>query len=241
MHPTYTDLRDPAAQAAALPPKATSSEHDDPFARYREFIDIADPLVDVGWCIIPAASGAVESFGRHELMVVIGGAIALEQAGMSTILEAGESCVIPKGASFTWSVVDSAKLAFMSYFPEETSGSAEIIVLDPEVELSPSGSPLAELLLSETPSCRNNTAYATPTRHWSVGVWDSTPYHRAPMVYGHYELMHILEGSVCITDDQGRSTTFGPDSVFLVPKNAKCSWLSTEHVRKVWGILRIPS
>lgn len=239
MHPTYTDLRALASNATAAEFRPSCAEAEASFA-HRNFIEVKDPVVDIGWSVAAAGSGRVEKFGQHELVIVLDGEIAFQTSRNEILLRAGQSLVIPKGASFQWNVSNRVTFAFMRYHPEEAETS-DLVFLDPNVPLSPSGSPLAELLLSETPSCRNNTLYATPTRHWSAGIWDSTPYHRKPMTYAHYEVMHILEGSVCITDDQGRATTFGPDSVLLVPKGAKCSWLSEKHVRKVWGILRIPS
>ncbi|MFC1457113.1 cupin domain-containing protein [Microvirga arabica] len=240
MYPTYTDLR------ASAPNASTIAQNDpvngaDPFAPFRQSLAIDDPNLDVGWCLLPAGEGVADDAPQHELLVVLDGEINIEGREGGASLRAGCSLIVPKGGSFRWSVGDQAKLVFMRYLAEDAQGGAGLVFVDPKVPLSPSGSPAAELLLSDTPSCRNNTLYATPSRHWSAGVWDSTPYHRAPMVYGHYELMHILEGSVRITDDQGRATTFEQDSIFLVPKGAKCSWLSEEHVRKVWGILRIPS
>jgi uncharacterized cupin superfamily protein len=240
MHPTYTDLR------ASAPNPSTTARNDpanraDSFAPFRQSLAIGDPNLDVGWCLLPAGEGVSDDVPQHELLVVLDGRIDIEGKDGGARLRAGSSLIVPKGGSFRWSVADQAKLVFMRYRAEDAQDGADLIFVDPDVPLSPSGSPAAELLLSETPSCRNNTLYATPTRHWSAGVWDSTPYHRAPMVYAHYELMHILEGSVRITDDQGRATTFGQDSIFLVPQGAKCSWLSEEHVRKVWGILRVPS
>jgi len=241
MHPTYTDLRASAPKAPTTIVRNDPIDRADSFARFRQSLAIDDPNLGVGWCLLPAGEGVSYDVPQHELLVVLDGEIGIEGKESGGSLRAGSSLVVPKGASFRWSVADQAKLVFMRYLAEDAHEGANLIFVDPDVPLSSSGSPAAELLLSETPSCRNNTLYATPTRHWSAGVWDSTPYHRAPMVYAHYELMHILEGSVRITDDQGRATTFGQDSIFLVPKGAKCSWLSEEHVRKVWGILRIPS
>ncbi|WP_262267412.1 cupin domain-containing protein [Microvirga yunnanensis] len=241
MHPTYTDLRASAPKATTPIAQNDPANRADSFARFRQSLAIDDPNLDVGWYLLPAGEGMSDDVSQHELLVVLAGEIDIEGKEGRASLQAGSSLIVPKGGSFRWSVADHAKLAFMRYRAEEGPSGADVIFVDPDVPLSPSGSPAAELLLSETPSCRNNTLYATPTRHWSAGVWDSTPYHRAPMVYAHYELMHILEGSVRITDDQGRATTFGPDSIFLVPKGAKCSWLSEEQVRKVWGILRVPS
>jgi uncharacterized cupin superfamily protein len=71
-----------------------------------------------------------------------------------------------------------------------------------------------------------------------IGTWDSTPYHRRPMYYRHYELMYLLEGSVTFVDEAGRSGTFSKGDIFLVEQTATCSWESLDHVAKVYVIYR---
>ena len=44
------------------------------------------------------------------------------------------------------------------------------------------------------------------------------------MLYRHYELMHLLEGSVTLVDETGRTGTFVRGDIFLVEQGARCSW-----------------
>jgi uncharacterized cupin superfamily protein len=58
------------------------------------------------------------------------------------------------------------------------------------------------------------------------------------MRYPHYELMHLLEGSVTFVDETGRTATFSRGDIFLVEQGARCSWESREQVAKVYAIYR---
>ena len=43
---------------------------------------------------------------------------------------------------------------------------------------------------------------------FSVGVWDTTAYRRKPMTSACHEWMHIVEGSVTLTDAEGQAHCF---------------------------------
>jgi uncharacterized cupin superfamily protein len=58
------------------------------------------------------------------------------------------------------------------------------------------------------------------------------------MLFRHYELMHLLEGSVTFVDETGRSGTFSRGDIFIIEQNARCSWESREKVAKVYAIYR---
>ncbi|VWB24450.1 cupin [Burkholderia latens] len=122
----------------------------------------------------------------------------------------------------------------------QNGGSADgtIVPIDGAPQLAPSGAPLAELLLTPTPQCRNQTDYRSADGQFTCGTWDSTPYHRTAMLYHHYELMYLLEGSVTFVDEAGRRATFSRGDIFLVEQGAKCSWESLGHVAKVYAIFR---
>ena len=118
------------------------------------------------------------------------------------------------------------------------AGTAEdIVLIDEAASLQPSNPPLADLLVGPTPSCRNHTDYRSTNGEFVCGTWDSTPYHRRPMLYRHIELMHLLDGSVSFEIATG-SVTFGKGDVFLATRGAECAWISHVHVKKVYAIHR---
>jgi uncharacterized cupin superfamily protein len=117
-------------------------------------------------------------------------------------------------------------------------GNGIIVPIQASPELKPSGTPSLDLLTTPVPSCRNFTDYLSADGQFMCGTWDSTPYARKPLFYRHYELMHLLEGSVDFVDEVGRSRTFSKGDIFLVEQRANCTWDSREHVVKVYVIYR---
>ena len=143
--------------------------------------------------------------------------------GAVSTLADGDSIVLCEGAAFRWSADADTRLIFV----RRTGGSAAdgaIVPIDTHAALVASGAPLAELLVGPTPSCRNFTDYRSADGAFVCGTWDSTPYHRRAMTYGHYELMYLLDGSVTFVDGAGASGTFDKGDIFLVEQGASCSW-----------------
>ncbi|WP_246089343.1 cupin domain-containing protein [Paraburkholderia guartelaensis] len=131
-------------------------------------------------------------------------------------------------------IVAAHALSLAAGWPHGGQGTdGTIVPIDSAPQLEPSGAPLAELLLTPTPHCRNQTDHRSLDGKFTCGTWDSTPYHRLAMSYSHYELMHLLEGSVTFVDETGRPATFSRGDIFLVEQGARCSWESREHVAKV--------
>ena len=152
-------------------------------------------------------------------------------------LEAGQSAVIQRGAAFSWSAPGPVSILFTRYNRSQR-GDGAIVPIKEKPHLEASGAPLAELLLTPTPVCRNYTDYCSADGEFLCGTWDSTPYRRRAMYYRHYELMYLLEGSVTFVDEAGRSGTFAKSDIFLVEQAAQCTWDSPEDVTKVYVIYR---
>jgi uncharacterized cupin superfamily protein len=114
----------------------------------------------------------------------------------------------------------------------------EVLRPDPQAALAPSEGPALELLASAPPSQRDKPYFADLTAQWTVGVWDSTAYHRKSISFPRHELMHILEGEVTLTEDGGPANTFRAGDTFFVPKGTRCDWKSTGYVRKIYCIMQ---
>jgi uncharacterized cupin superfamily protein len=113
-----------------------------------------------------------------------------------------------------------------------------VLLPDPRAKLSPSGGPAPELLLSGAPQQHDKQYFADMTGQWTVGVWDSTPYHRKTIPFPRHELMHILEGEVTITEDGQPPRTFKAGDTFVVPMGTPCDWKTTEYIRKIYCIFQ---
>ncbi|HTH73372.1 MAG TPA: cupin domain-containing protein [Trinickia sp.] len=209
----------------------------DRFESRRRFLDLPAGPVTAGVIALGQDSGAISAQPADEFVIVSEGAIAFTQGERTLTLSAGSSAVIPRGASFSWATQAPASAIFMRYLGGQGTDGA-IVPIDGAPQLAPSGAPLAELLLTPTPQCRNQTDYRSPDAQFTCGTWDSTPYHRIAMRYPHYELMHLLEGSVTLVDETGRTATFSRGDIFLVEQGARCSWESLEQVAKVYAIYR---
>jgi uncharacterized cupin superfamily protein len=234
--PSFVDLRqfarDPG-QGIAVAAEAGQ----DRFLSSRRVLDWAPGPVTAGVIALEAGSGAVAALPADEFIIVNEGSLTLSQRGITLTLAAGQSAVIQQGAAFSWTAQAPVSLLFTRY-NQSQPGNRAIVPIKEKPQLEPTGTPLAELLLTPTPVCRNYTDYRSADGEFVCGTWDSTPYHRRAMFYRHYELMYLLEGSVTFVDEAGRSGTFSQGDIFLVEQGAKCSWESRENVTKVYVIYR---
>ena len=233
---TFIDLRAFAAdesQGIASP----AAPEDGRFQSSRRFLVLPPGPVTAGVITLAAGRGTVAVQPADEFVVVSEGTITFSQGERTLTLDAGASAVIPRGARFSWWTPAPASVIFMRY-ESHPGADVAIVPIDRSPKLEPSGAPLAELLITPTPQCRNQTDYRSPDGTFTCGTWDSTPYHRIAMLYRHYELMHLLEGSVTFVDETGRTGTFARGDIFLVEQGARCSWDSRENVAKVYAIYR---
>jgi uncharacterized cupin superfamily protein len=233
---TFIDLKAFAADESqgTAPP---ASADDDRFQSSRRLLALPSGPATVGVIALAAGSGEVSRQPADEFVIVSDGTITCTQGERTFTLHAGSSAVIPRGATFSWSTPARASIVFMRC--EGSPGAdGEIVPIDDAPTLAPSGAPLAELLLTPTPQCRNQTDYLSANGEFTCGTWDSTPYHRKAMFYRHCELMYLLQGSVTFEDESGKTATFSRGDIFLVEQGARCSWDSREHVAKVYAIYR---
>lgn len=184
-----------------------------------------------------AAGDHPESVDGDEFAMACEGSVFLRIDGKELSLARGESAVIRAGSDVLWTAEDAATLIFMRY-RTPAGQDPGFVPIDYGAELAPSGAPLAELLTTPTPACRNFTDYRSVDGEFVCGTWDSTPYTRKAMRYRHYELMYLLDGEVSFEDEVGARATFAQGDVFLVRQGAECSWDSRSHVRKVYAIWR---
>ena len=234
--PTFVDMRSFASdphQGLAV----AAQPGDDRFLSCRRVLAWKSGPVTAGVIELDAGQGAVASLPADECLIVHEGELTLAQAGTELTLQPGLGAVIPQGAAFSWSAPRPVSVIFTRYNRSQP-GAGRIVPLQQEPELKPSGSPALDLLTTPVPSCRNHTDYTSADGEFMCGTWDSTPYARRPLFYKHYELMHLLQGSVHFVDETGRSRTFAKDDIFLIEQGASCTWDSREHVAKVYVIYR---
>lgn len=232
---SFTDLRrfarDPAAGLRA--PAVASA---DAFIAARRRLFDSDGA-EVGAIDLHAGRGRVDGLGADEFVIVCDGALTLAHTRGMLALHEGASAVLPRGLAFDWHAEEPVRLVFMRHPGREAAAGAPVRI-DETASLSPSGAPLAELLIGPTPSCRNHTDFTSADGELLCGTWDSTPYRRRAMAYRHSELMHLLDGAVTLKDETGARHTFVRGDIFVVQHGARCSWDSAVLVKKVYAIAR---
>ncbi|MEO7657048.1 MAG: cupin domain-containing protein [Sphingomicrobium sp.] len=228
--PTFIDLRDFASNGVAR-------VQGDPFGLGRNLLPIRPAPVEIGSIHLDAGVGSAAAMPGDNFLVVVSGEVTLTTPSDTVRLRSGESCVIGSGTAFDWVAPVATVLVFMRYLGTAKAAPG-IIAIDAAAQLTPSGAPLAELLVGETPSCRNHTSFTSADGEFMCGVWDSTPYYRRSMGYRHFELMVLLDGSVTFVDELKHSRTYSKGDIFLIEQGAHCSWESREDVAKIYAIYR---
>lgn len=228
----FIDLR--AFAASALADGAASGTWTDG----RKALDLAPGPVTLSALRLAPGEGQSPAQAGDEFVLVLSGSLTLVAGGTAVTLGADDSAVVPRGQALSWSAPSGASLLIMGCAEEGGPGADRVVAIDTDVALTPSGAPLAELLLTPTPACRNHTTYVSGSGTFMCGVWDSTPYHRRAMYYRHFELMLLLDGSVTFVDEAGREGTFHKGDIFLVEQAATCSWESRVDVAKIYAIYR---
>jgi hypothetical protein len=112
---------------------------------------------------------------------------------------------------------------------DEFGGREEPLDLDPARLVA--GSPL--------PEQRVRNLYTDDGGRFFGGIWRSSPgaWH---VSYTENELCVLTEGRVRISDDHGRSWTFGPGDCFVMPAGFRGVWEVLEPARKFYAIYEPP-
>lgn len=206
----------------------------DPFASGREVV----------WRGAAAAAGRVdfagavdvEAFPHTETMIVLAGALTLSARGATALtVSAGSGAVVSRGTSLRIEAAPGTRWAFHA----ATVGTAAVpgvTLLRADAALSPSAAPPAEVLIGPAPQCRSFNAFTEESANLRAGLWDSTPYARISRPHKLSELMHILQGSVDLTGEDGAVLTVGQGDTVFVPQGATCAWNSRVHVAKFYVV-----
>jgi uncharacterized cupin superfamily protein len=193
------------------------------------------------WRCTPFATKLVRQ-RSHELVVVVEGeVIIIDRDDREWLFKQGESFILPGGVQRRWVHRDDATVYCMSYEGSDLSEAAALpIRIDPDAVLAPSPPPADDMLLTERPTTNIKRFYEDPTKTWSSGVWDATPYHRKIMPFPRYEFMHLLVGEVSFTGESGETQTFKKGDTFVIPPGVVCNWKSSTYVRKVFCVFLPP-
>jgi uncharacterized cupin superfamily protein len=108
---------------------------------------------------------------------------------------------------------------------DEFTGHEEPLGLDP-ARLAPG---------SRMPAQHLRNLYTDATGKFFAGIWRSSP-GAWRVSYTENELCVLTEGRVRISDDSGRTWTFGPGDCFVMPAGFHGLWEVLEPARKFYAI-----
>lgn len=205
----------------------------DPFAASRQVAWSGSDGVAAG-IIAGRHTVASDDYPHSETIVVHSGQVTLKTPDQTLQLTVGGSAVIGRGSVVQIEAQEGTQWAFCSVTTAlPTPG---LTLVDPLALLSPSAAPEPQILIGPTPQCRSRNAFEDHATDLRVGVWDSTPYTRHGRGHKLNELMHLIEGSVTLTADDGANVTVDTGDSVFVALGAPCAWQSTRYVRKVYAV-----
>lgn len=185
--------------------------------------------------------GKVRPHANNELMLLLEGAVTIEpEGGEPVTIRAGEAFFLPKGLRIRWRQTGRVRKYFMIFDgPADAPPPASVpaLKIDPATALSPSTPTPADALVGgPVPTQAGKAAFVDTTGQFTIGVWETTPYHRRSVPFPRYELMHVLEGGVTVRGADGAAETYGPGETFLIAPGMVGDFQVTERLRKIYGI-----
>jgi uncharacterized cupin superfamily protein len=222
---------------------ASELESGQPVQRGIEYFGDARIGLTAGVWDCTTFTGTMGPYPVNEFMFVLEGTVTIVEAGgRETSISAGQSFVIPKGLVCQWRQPGYMQKYYVIF--DDASGAdpakgsvQEVLLVDPALSRNPTASPAADLLVGPTPQQSGRNWFQDASGQWTMGVWDSTPYRRKAIPFPRHELMHLLEGSVTLSDPDGWQETYRAGDTFFVPMGANVEWHSTEYVKKYYCIM----
>jgi len=180
----------------------------------------------------------------NEFMVLLEGEVMIvDAAGGETTIRAGESFLLPKGLPCIWKQTGYVRKYYVIF--DDASGlkpsdpsALKVLRPDPKAKLEQTESPSPKVLNGPMPMQHGKDYFEDVSGQWTVGVWDSSAYHRKTIDFPRHELMHILEGEVTITEEGFPPQTFKAGDTFFVGMGARSDFNTPGYIRKIYCIMQ---
>lgn len=234
-HPVVLLLATADQTALDTPFVAGRLSADDPFAEGRKTAFIDDDGIAAG-TVQASGSVTVQSYPFTEMLVVHRGLVTLRSGEHKLQIESGQSAVIGRGTQVQIDAQSGSLWAFCAAARANGPDKSGVAPIDRRAVLAPSAAPEASILIGPTPQCRTNNLFEDTASTLRIGVWDSTPYARGARPHKVHELMHLIEGEVELTHQDGTSVIVKPGDTVFVPQGTPCAWTSTVYVRKFYAV-----
>ncbi|WDY56810.1 cupin domain-containing protein [Pseudomonas sp. PSKL.D1] len=207
----------------------------DPFGTSRHIAVMHDDGIAAGTLQL-GGTLAVEQYPFTEMLVVHRGVITLQGDTQPVEVHKGQAVVIGRGTPLRITASPDSLCAFCTATLANGDDKPGIFPIDARAVLAPSASLEPAVLIGPAPQCRANNLFEDSASPLRIGVWDSTPYARIARAHKVHELMHVLEGTVVLTDAEGNGLTVAPGDTVFVSKGTVCAWTSTVYVRKYYAV-----
>jgi uncharacterized cupin superfamily protein len=224
----------------AIPPQHLVSGT--PRQRGHLYIDDKARGLQAGVWDCTAMTATMGPYPVDEFMLLLEGAVEIVLPdGRVTRVAAGQSFAIPKGLVCQWRQPGYVKKFFViqetpDQAGERTSTGLAVALPDPKAKLEPSAGPKPEALLSGNPVQHTKAFFKDAGGRLTVGVWDTTAYHRKPIPFPRHELMCLLEGEVTITGPGGKAQKFKAGDSFFIPHGAVTDFKVDGYLKKIFVI-----
>lgn len=201
--------------------------------------DAASGLMVGVWACSPM-TGRMGPWSTNEVMILLEGRVTIDHADGSQLqATAGDAFFIPKGTVCSWRQAGDLKKFFVihsdaSGLAAADAGALKALKIDPKAALAPAEGPDPAALLGPAPTCQEAVAFTDLTQQLTAGVWAAAPYRRKAVASPRHELMHVIEGTMTLSDGEGRAETFNGGDTCFVPKGATVGWSSETEVRKLF-------
>lgn len=196
-----------------------------------------------GFAELRAFNARIPAFSVDAFVVVVSGEITITDGSGSFTLKQGDTVTVPRHLDSHWRQTEGTRIFFMVYAgpapaPADVS-SIKAIRPDTAATLESVDGPAAELILSSPlPEVGRKVIYQDPSGNFSVGIWAATPYTRKLAAFKDYEVMHLVEGAVAITNALGETRVFKSGDTFIVNSGVANAWKSEIDLRKVYAKIK---
>lgn len=195
-----------------------------------------------------------EAFGPYpgdEFMCVLEGQVSMVDGdGNETPVKTGETFCIRNAIPISWKQIEFLRKFYMTYadpnasVPEIASADGGVMVLD-AAELAGGMTKMDNteplVIVGDIPLQHDNVMFTNDAGNMFVGMWDSTPFDSEMRPFPWHEMVHLLEGEVTITEENGEVHLFKAGDVFFIPMGTVCRWQSTVYLKKFYSILEVNS
>jgi uncharacterized cupin superfamily protein len=88
------------------------------------------------------------------------------------------------------------------------------------------------------PTAYETVEHRSSDGRFAVGFWKRGPEEGVMELTEFHEVMHIIEGRIEITAEDGTVFEVGPGDVVIAPQGSRGTWRALTPVRKFWAIYR---